>query len=47
MSNVGKQVNIEKGATFNGKVSIGDYSGIGVDCEMNGCYNRKICQYGT
>lgn len=36
MSNVGKQVNIEKGATFNGKVSIGDYSGIGVDCEMNG-----------
>lgn len=36
MKDVGKQVNLEKGAMFNGEVSIGDYSGIGVDCEMNG-----------
>lgn len=32
----GKDINIEKGAMFNGQVSIGDYSGIGVDCELNG-----------
>jgi maltose O-acetyltransferase len=36
MRDVGRHVNIEKGAIFNGQVSIGDYSGIGVDCEMNG-----------
>jgi maltose O-acetyltransferase len=36
MKNVGENVNIEKGATFNKEVSIGNYSGIGVNCELNG-----------
>ena len=31
----GKNVNIERGAYFTPNVSIDDYSGIGVDCEMN------------
>ena len=29
-------VNIEKGATFASSVRIGDYSGVGVNCELNG-----------
>lgn len=33
---VGKNVNIEKGAQVSRKVSIGDYSGIGVNAELNG-----------
>ena len=32
----GKNVNIEKGATFGPEVSIGDRSGIGINCEMYG-----------
>lgn len=36
MESVGKGVNIEKGAIFNSQVSVGDYSGIGVNCEING-----------
>ena len=32
----GNNINIEKGAMFNGQVSLGDDSGIGVDCELNG-----------
>ena len=36
MKRVGKHVNIEKGAIFNGEVVIGDYSGIGVNRELNG-----------
>lgn len=32
----GSNVNIEKGAKFNELCSIGDNSGIGVDCELNG-----------
>ena len=36
MGYIGSQVNIEKGASFNRQVSIGDYSGIGVNCELNG-----------
>ena len=36
LNRVGKNVNIEKGAIFNPNVSIGDNSGIGVNCELNG-----------
>lgn len=36
MKDVGKNVNIEKGAIFRSQVSIGDYSGIGVRCEIYG-----------
>ena len=32
----GKNVNIEKGAVFNPGLSIGDNSGIGINCEING-----------
>ena len=32
----GKNVNIEKGATFTPKLKIGDYSGVGIRCEMTG-----------
>jgi len=33
---IGKNVNIEKGATFPYSVRIGDNSGLGVRCEING-----------
>ena len=33
---VGKKVNIEKGAVFGPQVSIDDYSGIGINCELYG-----------
>lgn len=36
VNKIGKNVNIEKGAYFNPKVKIGDNSGIGVNCELNG-----------
>lgn len=36
MISVGKDVNIEKGAMFNGQSSIGDKSGVGIYCELNG-----------
>lgn len=36
MESVGEGVNIEKGAHFNSNVKIGNYSGIGVNCELNG-----------
>lgn len=32
----GKNVNFEKGATFGYALSIGDNSGVGVNCELNG-----------
>lgn len=34
LKKTGKQINIEKGAFFTPGVSVGDYSGIGVDCEV-------------
>ncbi|MGO5361225.1 MULTISPECIES: acyltransferase [unclassified Collinsella] len=34
--NVGKGINIERGATFSSSVTIGDASGIGKDCELHG-----------
>ena len=36
MISVGRQVNIERGATFSTQCSLGDYSGIGVKCELHG-----------
>lgn len=36
LKSTGTNINIEKGAMFNGQVTLGDYSGIGVNCEMNG-----------
>ena len=33
---VGKGVNVERGASFSSSVTIGDYSGIGVNCELHG-----------
>lgn len=36
LKSAGKNINIEKGAVFNSQVSLGDNSGIGVNCEMNG-----------
>lgn len=33
---VGKNVNIEHGATFSNKLSIGDNSGVGVNCVLSG-----------
>ena len=35
-ANAGNRLNIERGATFGSKVSIGDNSGIGVNCELHG-----------
>lgn len=35
LKSAGVGINIEKGAFFNGGVTIGNYSGIGVNCEMN------------
>lgn len=39
IKNMGKNVNIEKGAEYNPNVSIGDNSGIGINCELNGTVN--------
>lgn len=36
MTSCGKQVNIEKDALFNSRVSLGDYSGIGVNSKIHG-----------
>lgn len=36
LKSIGNNVNIEKGACFNPKVKIGNNSGIGVNCELNG-----------
>lgn len=32
----GKHVNIEHGAVFNSECELGDYSGIGINCKLNG-----------
>ena len=36
LKHCGKKVNIEKGAIFSARVSLGDYSGIGVNARING-----------
>lgn len=36
MEKVGENINVEKGAVFGSKVSLGSHSGIGVDCQLYG-----------
>jgi maltose O-acetyltransferase len=36
LKSCGKKINIEKGAIFSAKVSLGDYSGIGMNSRING-----------
>ena len=36
LKHCGKKVNIEQGASFSSKVSLGDYSGIGINARING-----------
>jgi len=36
LASCGKKVNIEKGALFSSKVSLGDYSGIGINANISG-----------
>ena len=36
LASCGKKVNIEKGALFSDKVSLGDYSGIGINAHISG-----------
>ena len=36
LKSCGKHVNIEQGALFSAKVSLGDYSGIGINARING-----------
>ena len=38
----GEDINIEKNATFNHWIRLGDHSGIGVNCELNGMENGII-----
>lgn len=45
LKSCGKNVNIEHGAVFNSCCSVGDYSGIGIDCEMNGFGGITIGNY--
>ncbi len=48
LTNCGKKVNIEKGATFSSKVSLGDYSGIGVNARIYGtCTIGDYVMMGT
>ncbi|MBE6570570.1 MAG: CatB-related O-acetyltransferase [Ruminococcaceae bacterium] len=39
----GKKVNIEKGAMFSSRVSLGDYSGIGMNARINGTCTIGNC----
>lgn len=48
LKHCGKKVNIEKGATFSARVSLGDYSGIGVNARINGtCTIGDYVMMGT
>jgi len=42
MLEMGKDVNIERGASFTPWVSMGDFSGIGVNCELNATEGGEI-----
>lgn len=43
----GKNINIEKGAVFSGKVCLGDYSGIGINAKIGGkCTIGKYVMMG-
>lgn len=48
LKHCGKKVNIEKGAMFSTKVSLGDYSGIGINARINGtCTIGDYVMMGT
>ena len=40
LENCGKNVNIESGAAFSSKVTLGDYSGIGINAKIYGTCHR-------
>lgn len=48
LESCGKSVNIESGATFSSKVTLGDYSGIGINAKIYGtCHIGKYVMMGT
>ena len=48
LENCGKGVNIESGATFSSKVTLGDYSGIGINAKIYGtCHIGRYVMMGT
>lgn len=48
LENCGKGVNIESGAAFSSKVTLGDYSGIGINAKIYGtCHIGRYVMMGT
>jgi len=48
LKSCGKDVNIEQGAIFSAKTSLGDYSGIGINARINGtCTIGRYVMMGT
>ena len=48
LASCGKRVNIEKNAIFSAKVTLGDYSGIGINAKIYGtCYIGRYVMMGT
>ena len=48
LADCGKQVNIEKDAVFSAKVTLGDYSGIGINAKIYGtCHIGRYVMMGT
>lgn len=48
LENCGKNVNIESNATFSPKVTLGDYSGIGINAKIYGtCHIGRYVMMGT
>ena len=48
LENCGKNVNIESSATFSSKVTLGDYSGIGINAKIYGtCHIGRYVMMGT
>lgn len=48
LENCGKNVNIESGAAFSPKVTLGDYSGIGINAKIYGtCHIGRYVMMGT
>lgn len=48
LASCGKSVNIEQGATFSPKATLGDYSGIGINAHINGtCHIGNYVMMGT
>lgn len=48
LKHCGKKVNIEQGAVFSAKATLGDYSGIGINARINGeCHIGSYVMMGT